>query len=67
MSEGRIFVECYFEGNNETVCCDEICYHEAEGLLGAEDGKFWMYLILYGVLVCFAGESILHIKVYRDI
>ena len=56
-------VICYFLKNtsNDTVVCNDVKYIDSqdietpEGLLPPTNGLFWMYLILYGVLVCFAG------------
>ncbi len=49
-------ITCYFvDDSNETVLCNGIHYKE-EQILEPSDFKFWMYLILYGILVCFAGK-----------
>ncbi len=50
-------VTCYFEDpENLTVVCNGVLYKE-EDIIEPSDFVFWLYLILYGVLVCFAGES----------
>ncbi len=50
-------VLCYFEDpENLTVVCNGVQYKE-EDIIEPSDFLFWLYLILYGALVCFAGES----------
>ena len=53
-------VICYFVNpDNETVECNGVQYEygdrNPDALLPPSNGQFWMYLILYGFLVCFAG------------
>lgn len=49
-------VLCFFQDDeNTTVLCNGVHYKEEE-ILQPSDFKFWMYLILYGILVCFAGK-----------
>ncbi|XP_064405122.1 uncharacterized protein LOC135350301 [Halichondria panicea] len=48
-------VLCYFEDpENLTVVCNGVQYKE-EDIIEPSDFLFWLYLILYGALVCFAG------------
>lgn len=48
-------VTCYFEDeSHETVVCNGTSFSTAE-LIQPDHWQFWLYLILYCVLVCFAG------------
>ena len=53
MSGGGDMINCTRIDHN-TVQCDGKDYH-LEELLGATDVQFWVYLIMYLVLVLFAG------------
>ena len=42
--------------SEKTVECHNITYTESEGLLSASNALFWVYLLVYIVLVLFAGK-----------
>ncbi len=57
VSNGSTLILCELLGDEKTVRCDgEIFYEELENLIPPSDGFFYMYLVLYIILVLFAGN-----------
>lgn len=55
MAESNVTVVCEVVNEN-TVSCDGEEYHN-EGLFQPNNALFWVYLVLYLVLVLFAGTQ----------